>query len=100
MTPENTVRFIAFQNGDVHGMDGIVPDDVPALRRDERFQLLTQPGMNVGYLAMNCDREPFGDVRVRQAVAMGINVQDMIDAMGPDGGTPLVGVVSPISAWV
>ena len=41
----------------------------------------------------------FGDVRVRKAVALGINVQDMIDAMGPDGGTPLVGVVSPISGW-
>ncbi|MCB0105432.1 MAG: hypothetical protein KDE53_05975, partial [Caldilineaceae bacterium] len=39
----------------------------------------------------------FGDVRVRKAVALGINVQDMIDAMGPDGGTPLVGAVSPIS---
>jgi peptide/nickel transport system substrate-binding protein len=30
---------------------------------------------------------------------MGINVQDMIDAMGPDGGTPLVGAVSPIASW-
>lgn len=39
----------------------------------------------------------FGDVRVRKAVALGVNVQDMIDAMGPDGGTPLVGTVSPIS---
>ncbi|HRW07182.1 MAG TPA: ABC transporter substrate-binding protein [Caldilineaceae bacterium] len=39
----------------------------------------------------------FSDVRVRKAVAMGINVQDLIDAMGPDGGTQLVGAVSPIS---
>ncbi|MCB0061606.1 MAG: ABC transporter substrate-binding protein, partial [Caldilineaceae bacterium] len=35
----------------------------------------------------------FSDVRVRKAVAMGINVQDLIDAMGPDGGTQLVGAV-------
>ena len=38
-------------------------------------------------------------MRVRQAVALGINTQDLIDAMGPDGGTPLVGAVSPISGW-
>ena len=38
-------------------------------------------------------------VKLRQAVALGINTQDLIDAMGPDGGTPLVGAVSPISGW-
>jgi peptide/nickel transport system substrate-binding protein len=75
------------------------------------------PQTSVGFLALNwadpndpqpaydADGNPveqaphplFGDVRVRKAVALGINVQDMIDAMGPDGGTPLVGAVSPIS---
>ena len=77
------------------------------------------PQASVGFLALNwadpTDPQPaydedgnlvaqnphplFGDVRVRQAVALGINTQDMIDAMGPDGGTPLVGAVSPISSW-
>ena len=42
----------------------------------------------------------FSDVRVRHAVALGINKQDMIEAMGgPDGGSLLVGVVSPIAGW-
>lgn len=77
------------------------------------------PQTSVGFLALNWadpnDPQPaydedgnpveqtphplFSDVRVRQAVALGINVQDMIDAMGPDGGTPLVGAVSPIASW-
>lgn len=77
------------------------------------------PQTSVGFLALNwsdpndprpaydadgnpVERAPhplFGDVRVRKAVALGINVQDMIDAMGPDGGTRLVGAVSPVSTW-
>jgi len=77
------------------------------------------PQTSVGFLALNWsdpnDPQPaydedgnpveqtphplFGDVRVRKAVALGINTQDMIDAMGPDGGTPLVGPVSPVSGW-
>ena len=38
-------------------------------------------------------------VQLRQAVALGTNTQDMIDTMGEDGGTPLVGAVSPVSGW-
>jgi peptide/nickel transport system substrate-binding protein len=42
----------------------------------------------------------FGDVRVRRAVALGINKQDMIETMGgPDGGSVHVGVVSPVAGW-
>ena len=52
-----------------------------------------------GNLVEQAPHPLFGDVRVRKAVALGINVQDMIDAMGPDGGTPLVGAVSPIASW-
>lgn len=85
----------------------------------DHLEWQSYPQTSVGFLALNwsdpndpqpaydADGNPveqtphplFGDVRVRRAVAMGINVQDMIDAMGPDGGTPLVGVVSPISGW-
>jgi peptide/nickel transport system substrate-binding protein len=42
----------------------------------------------------------FSDVSVRQAVAMGWNKLDVLDTLGgPEGGTPLVGVVAPAFAW-
>lgn len=41
----------------------------------------------------------FSDVRVRQAVAMGYNKQDILDTLGEDGGTRLVGVVVPTLTW-
>lgn len=83
----------------------------------EGLEYSSFPQTSVGFLALNwadpdnpqpaydadgnlVEQTPhplFSDVRVRKAVAMGINVQDLIDAMGPDGGTQLVGAVSPIS---
>ncbi|MBK8021543.1 MAG: hypothetical protein IPK19_08970 [Chloroflexi bacterium] len=42
----------------------------------------------------------FSDVRVRQAVAMGWNKQDVLATLGgEEGGTPLVGVVAPTIGW-
>ncbi len=66
--PENTVRLLAFERRELGGMDGIVPTDVPELERDSTVTLLRQPGMNVAFLAMNCAKPPFDDLRVRQAV--------------------------------
>jgi peptide/nickel transport system substrate-binding protein len=41
----------------------------------------------------------FSDPAVRRAVAMGFNIDDVLVTLGEDGGTPLVGVVSPTISW-
>jgi peptide/nickel transport system substrate-binding protein len=42
----------------------------------------------------------FSDVRVRQAIAMGYNKQDILATMGgEEGGTPLIGAVAPSLTW-
>jgi peptide/nickel transport system substrate-binding protein len=42
----------------------------------------------------------FSDVRVRKAVAMGYNKQDILATLGGEaGGTPLVGAVAPTIGW-
>jgi peptide/nickel transport system substrate-binding protein len=41
----------------------------------------------------------FSDVKVRQAVAMGYNKDDVLSTLGDNGGTRLVGVVAPTVKW-
>jgi peptide/nickel transport system substrate-binding protein len=41
----------------------------------------------------------FSDPAVRKAVAMGFNIDDVLATLGENGGTPLVGVVSPVITW-
>jgi peptide/nickel transport system substrate-binding protein len=113
-----TIGIQAVQAGEVDYMT-MQGDLFQQITNRDNLNWVSYPQTSVGFLALNWadpdDPKPaydedgnpveqtphplFGDVRVRQAVAMGINVQDLIDAMGPDGGTPLVGVVSPISGW-
>ncbi len=113
-----TIGVQAIQAGEVDYMT-MQGDLFQQITNRDNLKWSSYPQTSVGFLSLNWkdpedpqsafddDGNPveqaphplFGDVRVRKAVALGVNVQDMIDAMGPDGGTPLVGAVSPISSW-
>ncbi|MDA0710986.1 MAG: ABC transporter substrate-binding protein [bacterium] len=77
--PENSVRMIALTQGSIDGMDNLVPDFIPGIESNDQLQLLTQPGMNVGYLAMNMDKPIFQNVAVRRAINHAINKKSLVD---------------------
>ncbi len=93
--PENSVRLLALRKGELDGMDGIVPDEVTAIERNPHLTLMRQPGMNVAYLAMNCEKAPFTDVRVRQAINHAINRQGIIHALYRGLGSEAAGPLPP-----
>lgn len=76
---EAAVRFLELRQGAVSGLDALIPEYVDLIRRDPNLELLTQPGMNVAYLAMNLDRPPFDNRLVRLAVNHAINKQSLVD---------------------
>lgn len=98
--PENSVRLLELENGSIHGMSGINPDDVARIKRHPRLNLITGPGMNVGYLALNTEKKPFGDLRVRRALNHAIDKQAMVKAFFA-GGTLGRAAVNPMppSVW-
>ncbi|MEE8564830.1 MAG: ABC transporter substrate-binding protein [Candidatus Thermoplasmatota archaeon] len=48
-----SARLLAIQAGEIHGMEYPDPVSFDLIKSDSDLQLLTQSGMNVGYLAMN-----------------------------------------------
>jgi peptide/nickel transport system substrate-binding protein len=91
-----SVRFLELRSGAVHGIDNVSPEFIDAIRRDPDLNLLTQPGMNVGYLAMNMDRAPFDDVRVRRAVNHAVNKQSLVDNFYAGLAVPAVNPIPPM----
>ncbi len=51
------------------------------LRDDPRLRLTLRPGMNVAYLAFNTRKPPLNDQRVRQAIALSINNQRLMQSI-------------------
>ena len=96
--PENSVRLIALIQGSIDGMDHLVPDFIPNIEEHPNLRLLTQPGMNVGYLAMNMDRAPFHLIKVRRAVNHAIHKQALVDNLYQGLALPAVNPIPP-SMW-
>jgi ABC-type transport system substrate-binding protein len=109
-----SARLLALQAGEVQGMEFPDPASLASIQADSDLQLLTAPGMNVGYLAMNngygyndtnhngihdADEpwvktpgyfEPFTNRSVRQAVNYAINKSSIVKNLYK--GTAIVAV--------
>ncbi|WP_027364489.1 ABC transporter substrate-binding protein [Desulfotruncus alcoholivorax] len=96
--PDNSARFMELQAGTIDMMDGINPDDVAAAKSNENFQIILRPSMNIGYLAMNMEKEPFDNLKVRQAISHAINKQAIIDAFFAGLAKPAKNPMPP-SLW-
>ncbi|MHC4225109.1 MAG: ABC transporter substrate-binding protein, partial [Planctomycetota bacterium] len=83
-------RLKDLQAGGIQGMDNPDLVDIDSANADERLRVLSRPGLNVCYLAMNTLKAPFDDVRVRQAVAWVINKRRLIQAAYNGRGEPAV----------
>ena len=81
ITPDASVRYAKLQAGECHVMPYPNPADLPAMQKDPALNVLSQPGLNVGYLAFNVQKKPFDDVRVRQAINMAVNKQAILEAV-------------------
>jgi len=84
-TTESAARLLELQSGTIDGIDNPAPDDFETIRGDSNLQLLERPALNTFYIAMTNTFEPFDDVNVRKAVAMGINRQRIVDTFYPPG---------------
>ncbi len=71
------------------------PADLEAIRTDKNLTLLSQPGLNVGYMAFNTLKKPFDDARVRKAVNMSIDKAAILKAVYLGAGQPAKNLIPP-----
>jgi peptide/nickel transport system substrate-binding protein len=70
---DNAARLQALQTGEIDGYDNAEPQDVATVRNDPNLKIINRPSFNVGYVTINQAVKPFDDIRVRQAVAYGLD---------------------------
>jgi len=78
-------RLLELQSGVVDGIDNPCPDDFEVVEGDASLQLQTRAGTNIFYVGMNNTYAPFDNERVRQAFAMAIDKQRLVDNFYPPG---------------
>ena len=85
--PESAARLLQLRAGTVDAADNLAPTDEAAIAADASLALLTRPGFNTFYLNFNNRYAPVSDVRVRQAIAIALDRQRIVDLFYPSGST-------------
>lgn len=86
--PNNSARLLALSAGEIHGMEGMEPRDVAAVKDNPRFKLILRPANTTGYVAFNFNVEEFQNPLVREAFATAINKTAVVNAFYGGTGIP------------
>ena len=77
--PENSVRFLELKTGNIDICQFPNPADIPLVEKDKNLKIISQPGMNIGYLSFNHTKKLWQDVNMRKAIAHAINRKAIVD---------------------
>jgi peptide/nickel transport system substrate-binding protein len=83
--PDPATALAALQSGEMDWWERPQVDLQPVLAKDRNIVLeVSDPAGRLAFMRMNCLHPPFDDVRIRRAVAMGINQEDYMRASHGD----------------
>jgi ABC-type transport system substrate-binding protein len=82
---EGAARLLELQAGNVDQITNVSPADFATVQGDPDLQFIPSANPNTFYLAMTNTFSPFNNLKVRQAIAMGIDRQRIVDNFYPEG---------------
>lgn len=93
--PELSARVIALQNDEAQIVVNIAPDVVSQIESGENTRISSVTGGRNIFVGIRCDKEPFTDVRVRQAINYAIDFESIKVALLGGFGEKSSTIVNP-----
>jgi peptide/nickel transport system substrate-binding protein len=93
---EGAARLLELQSGTVHMITNVSPDDFEVVENDPNLQLIIDENPNILYLGFTNTFEPWSDPLVREALAIGVDRQRIVDNFFP-AGSEVSGYFTPCS---
>jgi len=99
IVPDGVMRALELASGTVHLVENALdPDLLPWLGRQAGLRVQISPGTTFQYLGMNFRDPRLADVRVRRALAHGVDREGLARELMRDTVRPATGLLSP-SHW-
>ena len=86
--PNDNTRILQFQAGEIDAMIFVPFNRIAELDKDPNINVNLDPSSRMDHILINHSRAPLDDVRVRQALAKGIDIDSIIKAVTFGYGTP------------
>lgn len=93
---EGAARLVELQAGTADFITNVSPDDYEIVENDPNMVLIPQDNPNILYLGFTNTFEPWSNLDVRKALAMGIDRQRIVDNFFPPG-SDVPGYFTPCS---
>src|SRR5918999_458857 len=77
---DNAARLQALQNDEIQGYDLVEPQDIETIEGSDTLKILERPAFNVAYVGINQAKPPMNNLKVRQAIAHGLDRQAVVDS--------------------
>ncbi len=95
VTPETGLEAYAAGQLDVFGLWNLPAALAGRARSQYASEYVSFPALETWFLQFDCSQVPFADTRVRQALALAVNRERLVDAIPPARGLPANGGLVP-----
>ncbi|SIT88992.1 glutathione ABC transporter substrate-binding protein [Edaphobacillus lindanitolerans] len=95
VVPESATRAAELETGNAHIIDPVQPNEVARINDSGNATVDQTPSSSLSYIGFNTEKAPFDDVRVRKAISMAVNKEDIIDGVYEGFGIPAKGPLAP-----
>jgi len=97
IVPSDATRLVLLETGQVHAIMRVPPPDAPRVAATPGLELVKVPSVRTIYIGFNCQRPPFNDPRVRQALNYAVDkeaiVKEILSGMGGISDAPIMPLV-------
>jgi ABC-type transport system substrate-binding protein len=94
---EDSARVMMLQSGDAQLIVRIPSEDIPRLEKDPNIRLDSTETLRVLYVAFNCLKKPFNDVRVRQALQYAVDKEAIVKDLYQGRALVSSNIVAPLT---
>ncbi|MGM0421345.1 MAG: ABC transporter substrate-binding protein, partial [Bacillota bacterium] len=93
---ETSTRLASISGGSIDILQGVPVNFVEQVQENENLELITRPGRRSIFLPMTSDEDsPLSDVRVRQAIYMAIDIDEIIEQVMYGQASPAAQIPDP-----
>ncbi|WP_375055293.1 ABC transporter substrate-binding protein [Zobellella sp. DQSA1] len=97
ITPKSSKRLAKLLTGECDVMAHPGTSQLSVIHQHSDLALSQATGMNVAVLALNTEKPPFNDIRVRKALSLALNREDILHAVYFDIGSLAESLLPPVS---
>ncbi len=95
ITPDPSVRYAKLRTNECQIVRYPNPADLPAMRANPDIKVQEAEIAGTNYIRFRVDRKPLDDKRVRLALAMAIDMPDLVKDVFQGAGTPAASLIPP-----